>query len=387
MTIAIVEAGKGRESSATRLVWWTLGFLLLAVVVGFGWDRAWHATHPFEDFWSPPHLFIYTTLAVAAGLLARLLRDPELAVCFGEPDVALFGHRVHPPLLLPAAGMAGVFCAGLLDSVWHTAFGLDETGWSMPHAMLGWGILVTLLGLITARIALTGSHPLGWASRGLLALLLMSAVTGIVLGPLGGNNSPQLVREIADLPVLASEPEAQHTFQIYLDWNITRTAGLFVPMAAFASGAALRLARYLIPDWPALIAVVGVATLLAISGDLRTARYFDIEGDARNWLPLPLLPATVTFLVGRMVRLSQAICWLLGGFMFGVVATSWWGAEGAWALLASPAMFLGAVVGGKVEQVIRAPTSRSVAVLGVLLGVAVPAGLGMVDLYLRAATP
>ncbi|HEX5940364.1 MAG TPA: hypothetical protein VFZ12_08380, partial [Dehalococcoidia bacterium] len=58
------SSSRAVTSRAVRLTWFTLAFFLLAVIVGFGWDRAWHATHPFEDFWSPPHIFIYTTLAI-----------------------------------------------------------------------------------------------------------------------------------------------------------------------------------------------------------------------------------------------------------------------------------------------------------------------------------
>ena len=35
--------------TAYRLLWLAVFFDLLAFGVGFGWDRRWHATHPFED--------------------------------------------------------------------------------------------------------------------------------------------------------------------------------------------------------------------------------------------------------------------------------------------------------------------------------------------------
>jgi hypothetical protein len=370
-----------------RLIWCTLGCLLLAVIVGFGWDRAWHATHPFEDFWSPPHLFIYSTLALTAGILARLAGDADLRAHVGAPTMAipLLG-RISPPLFMAVAGLAMVFLAGALDSIWHTLFGLDETGWSLPHAMLGWGLLVTLFGLVSSRFALDERRHPGWFSRAVLALLLVASVTGVLLGPLGSNNSPSVVRAIASLPVLAAEPEAQHTFRIYLDWNITRTGLLFVPLAALASGAALKLGRALIPGALALLAVIVVASLFSLSSELRTARYLGVEDDPQNWLPLPILPALIVFLVSSALRLPERVSWLLGGLSFGVIAASWWGQPGAVALVAAPAMVAGALLGTQLEKAIFSPQPGSAAIVALGAGLAVPGLLGALDLYLRTAT-
>lgn len=47
-------------TTAHRLLWLAVIFDFLAFGVGFEWDKRWHATHAFEDFFSPLHLFIYT---------------------------------------------------------------------------------------------------------------------------------------------------------------------------------------------------------------------------------------------------------------------------------------------------------------------------------------
>lgn len=370
------------------MIWCTLGGLLLATIAGFGWDRAWHATHPFEDFWSPPHLFIYSALALTAGVFARLLYDQQVRGCFGHPTMTVpLAGKISPPLFMAAAGLFTVFMAGGADNLWHTSFGLDETGWSFPHAMLGWGLLLTLFGLTSSRLALSDSRPLGWSSRALLAFLLIVSVVGVFLGPLGNNNSPALVESVASLPVLATEPEAQHTFRIYLEWNITRTAPLFVPLAAFATGVALRLGRGVLPGSLTLLAVVGIASLLSISGELRTARYFGIEDDPQNWLPVPLLPALLTVIGTRTLRVPEWLAWSLAGMAFGVVATSWWDQPGWLALLAALAALGGALLGERIDTAISSPKPRSAVVLAVVVGFLVPACLGAVDLYLRTVTP
>ena len=57
MTLETTQECVGLDP-ANRVQWLAVVFDILAFGVGFGWDRSWHATHPFEDFFSPPHLFI-----------------------------------------------------------------------------------------------------------------------------------------------------------------------------------------------------------------------------------------------------------------------------------------------------------------------------------------
>lgn len=57
-------------ATAYRLLSLAVAFDVLAFGVGGGWDRGWHATHPFEDFFSPPHLFA----PAVTGVLELYLR-------------------------------------------------------------------------------------------------------------------------------------------------------------------------------------------------------------------------------------------------------------------------------------------------------------------------
>lgn len=52
MSEATADALVAERSAATayRFLWLAVVFDLMAFGVGFGWDRRWHATHPFEDF-------------------------------------------------------------------------------------------------------------------------------------------------------------------------------------------------------------------------------------------------------------------------------------------------------------------------------------------------
>src|SRR5260221_14582766 len=71
-------------AAAYRLLWLAVFFDLLAFGVGFGWDRRWHATHPFEDFFSPPHLFIYSMHFLATLTLMWITFTPDLRLPFGK---------------------------------------------------------------------------------------------------------------------------------------------------------------------------------------------------------------------------------------------------------------------------------------------------------------
>jgi hypothetical protein len=55
---------------AVLMVDLALLFLLAASVIGLGWDRRWHTTRVLVSFYSPPHIFIYTVLALTMSTIA-----------------------------------------------------------------------------------------------------------------------------------------------------------------------------------------------------------------------------------------------------------------------------------------------------------------------------
>jgi hypothetical protein len=351
------------------------------------WDRAWHASRPFEDFWSPPHLFLYAMHALATLTVARLLCWREGHAAFGHPvRLRPLPVRLPGPLLILAGGLLIVSLGGLLDGLWHSRFGLDETGWSLPHALLGWGILLGLYGLVAARLALARLRPLAWYARLLTGLVVLGATLGILLGPLEGNATPELVRRVAALPVLAGEPAFQHTARIYLEADLTRLGPLFAPAAALAGGTALALTRRLLPGPWWLLGVSALFTWLSLSGGLRTARFFDLHPDPRTWLPLPVLPAAGALVGGRAAGLGEGASWAVAGALFGGATILVWGQPAPLLVPATAAFVAGAVFGRRLARWLIRPTGPRVAAL-TLLGLAVPVALGLVDLSLRARIP
>jgi hypothetical protein len=357
-----------------RLIWTAMGFFLAAIVLGFGWDRSWHASHPFENFWSPPHLFIYASFALAGLTAVRM----ALTASVRE-------HLDRGAVFLAVAGFAVIGAAGLFDSAWHTAFGLDETGWSFPHALLGWGTLMTFLGLLSCRLALRRRRPLGGVERAALGTLGFLFALGVLQGPLGGNVTAERLRHIAALPVLAAEAPAQHTFRIYLAWNLTHAGPLFVPVSAFAVGAGLMLFRVLVRGRAAFLTIIAAWTLLSLLSGHATAKYLGIAGDPRNWLPLPVLPSALTVLACLKTRLGERRAWIAAGVVYGACTVWFWGSFPLLALLGGPGMLAGALAAQWAYRVVDAPTERVVIRL-VAVSVAAPALLGVVDLFLRSHT-
>ena len=114
-------------------------------------------------------------------------------------------RTVPGSLFLVSHGLGLLALGTILDVVWHTAFGLDETRWSTPHAMLGWGWSLAAFGFVAARLALRAHRPLCWWTRGFLAFILMAATLGPLVGPFQNNHTREKIAAIADIPVLAEQ--------------------------------------------------------------------------------------------------------------------------------------------------------------------------------------
>ncbi len=144
---------------ALTVLWASVTVVLVDLAVGGSWDAEWHRTHVFDGFFAPPHILIYTVVAVAGGLVMALKLRPGWARYFG-PEVPLLGRRHPAALLVLTAGFGGLAAAGPLDATWHTMLGLDETNWSAPHALPAASLTVIACGFLTCRIALAEHIPM-----------------------------------------------------------------------------------------------------------------------------------------------------------------------------------------------------------------------------------
>lgn len=384
---------------ARLCLWLSLFIAIVAITIGALWDGAWHANNPFDSFWSPPHVFIYTMATLSALTAATLGFDSRLRACFGPGfRVPVLKFEVPGALAILAGGFAVIGVAGLLDDVWHSSFGLDETGWSTPHSMLGWGILVAMLGFVSSRLALARHRPMSRITPYVLAFLLLSSSAVPFMGPIYANHSPEAVQAVASIPVLAMQPEFQHTARIYLEWDLTRTNPLFVPLAALWCGAALAMVRGLDPRKRVLLASALAFTLFAgekLKAGIIDQNYGTSLAEApMNYAALAVIVPAALLAIAVWRKWDARIGYGLAGLGIGLVAFATWGSKGPMPALALALVFaapLVAIVGSRIGRaifaVVREPRELPVKTMVPLLGFGVPLATGLVDLCLRTVTP
>jgi hypothetical protein len=368
-TLAASEPVREEAGLATayRLLWLAVVFDLLAFGIGFEWDRRWHATHAFDDFFSPPHLFVYSMHLCATITLAYIAFTPDLRRWFGPTfRLPIVPFAIPGAIGLAGAGFAVVALAGMFDAIWHTAFGLDETNWSFPHSMLGWGLFLAFLGITSCRVALREWRPIGWPSAIVFGFLIAATSADRFAGPIATNLSPEVIQYSSRIPVLASEPAFQHTTRIYLIAGIDRSNGLFVPLISLSAGMMLSLLHsFSTRRW----LLIGLAALL-------------------SWMTtfIPFVVSAVVLAIGGNRQGSPAV-WFLAGAGFALTTTAIWQGKPGGVLIGTALFILGSLVANAIWRVVILPTRTEVIRLTVLAGVVVPALTGIVDLALRARIP
>ncbi len=315
------DAGRAR-----LILWLAFATMLLSVSIGLSWDAAWHTTRRFESAFSPPHLFIYVTTAVTCSLYLLLLTTPRLPAGVRQRlSRARVAYRVPGALFLTGSGLGLLALGAILDVVWHSTFGLDETRWSTPHALLGWGWSLAAFGFIAGHLALGGGRPLRWWTRAGFALLLLALTLGPIVGPFQNNQTREKVAAIASIPVLAEQPAYQHTSRIYLDWRIVRANPWFVILGAFWVGLVLVLLRSIDRRWRFIVAVIAVWSLFALLRERGVATRLGLDvSQAGHWLPAPLLPAALAAgLIWKSGR-GHLLAGVVGGAVFGLLSLLAW---------------------------------------------------------------
>lgn len=382
-----VETASNRR--ARRSLWWVGLLLVVTTVFGRAWDGWWHVTRTYDGFWSPPHVFVYVMTTLIGALVARLALVPELRRAFG-PGFAVRGvpFAVPGPLFLLGGGIVSLGVAGMvLDNIWHSAFGLNETAWSLPHAMIGSSLALTACGYVACSHALRGG--LGrWGA--LFHGVVLVAVLQVILGPVGQYNTVATVEALAQIPALAAQPAAQERFFLCISNNLTRSNPALMLLGALWLGISLATVRGLSGRaWPA-VAASAIWTLIAMTSDMRGARWLDqfgsVSAQPASWLPLPLLPAALAWWLATALGRGERAAWAVAGLVFGAVAAAVWRMPpAAWLLLplAAALAVAGARLGGAMAATIRAPSRGRSWALALTLAAAFPAITGSVDLILR----
>jgi hypothetical protein len=377
-----------------------IGFVL--VVGGFtaaAWDGWWHTQQAFDGFWSPPHVFGYLVALVGALLVSDTVFNRRLRSAFGPGfRIPILPYPVPGALFILTGAIVVLGVAGVVfDNFWHSTFGLDETSWSFPHAMIGTALLLIVFGLIASRQALGKTGWLGSVFNGWLLSILWIAV---ITGPIGANNSPEMVAARARIPVIAAQPDALRGIAVMQYHDLNRTNPLIMILAPLGAAAALACVRALDRRTTVFLAV---ALLLSLADDKRAAENLSLYAPGlldmpSNFAALPILVIGGVYALLRLIRIPQALAWAVGGLLFSLLV-GWMfvargGAveldDGVWGLALVGAVLapIGGAWGRRVGETLLAPHPRGRVVgMMVVFALLIPAGVGVLDLIWRTTTP
>lgn len=198
------DPGTGRRSAASaatgagsvlpQVVAFATGIAGMLLTAGSAWDAAWHRRFGTQlvlnDFFWPPHLVIY-------GSMALLGCFSLLAVRIAFRGSGGLRRRVRA---MPVVGVIGLVAAyvgasGPSDLLWHKAYGVDISAWSLPHVVLA--VLIALVVLCGAAAVADPVARQTWRGPGairlrdLLCLLILTVGTAPMLLVFTGDYSGQ----------------------------------------------------------------------------------------------------------------------------------------------------------------------------------------------------
>src|SRR4029077_3165973 len=155
-----------------------------------------------DTFWSTPHLFIYTGVALW-GLAALIATATAMA---GRPirgrALVLGPLRAELGLALIGGGALVTILAGPFDNLWHSVFGRDVDIWSPPHIAVIAGGAIGLLGWLAATSP--GVFPIDERLRRLLRLFTLGNLVAISVFALNFYYITSVTREGFFYPLLVS---------------------------------------------------------------------------------------------------------------------------------------------------------------------------------------
>jgi hypothetical protein len=390
---------------AYRLFWLTFILFFGSTALGKLWDRVWHLTHRFDTFWSLPHFFIFVMTALTSLITAAIAFTPRLRIWFGPGmRIPLLPFKVPGSLVVLGSGLAALSCTIVFDNIWHSAFGLDETQWSAPHDMLTWCWLTITIGFVAARLAFRPYRPTTWMTKLVMAVMMLVFLCPPILGPFYLNYTPDLLHAMQNMPIVRTESTAQHMYNIYLHFGLTRlTSPLFIPMVALFAGIATAFLYCL--DRRARIFLVAplIWSLTLMTRDLYTILFLHYRGvrflkqvtpvalrEPALWIPIPLFVAVVTYEVMRRTSFTENRIYIICGVIFGLCTYAVWHIA-SWeiglALAAGLTMLYGSWMGKWLYRLLEKPTFAGLMRLLFVTCVLIPAPLGVIDLCLRWSTP
>src|SRR6266487_3264265 len=179
------------ERRLRRIGAWLMLILALQAELGLAWDRNWHDLVGRNEFFTPPHIMLYSGIAVS-GLIALFVvlidtyRYYKKTPGVDDNSTVRILRFFHAPLGYVILGFGALIdlLAAPFDNYWHILYGIDVTLWSPFHLMGTVGGILAGLGAayifaseatIERQVERPSFHLLGLSGPEWGLLILLSA--------------------------------------------------------------------------------------------------------------------------------------------------------------------------------------------------------------------
>ncbi len=219
--------------SASLVLLYTVGVLSgFFLVLGAYWDASWHLLGLVENFFSPPHIVLYSSIAAITitGAIGLVIRERNFG---GE---ARDRYLLNGLVIALVGGCVQLF-GGSFDFWWHSHYGFDPFLFTPAHLPLVLGGLIGGIGLTTGSLKLFQSWRTGLIqySQKWLQLQVLLVLVSLWLGL---NMVVYMVIDLDGIAYTFQLPEAltEQNFQVFflagaILLSMTGTAVMFAARA------------------------------------------------------------------------------------------------------------------------------------------------------------
>lgn len=224
------------EQIRTGLIKATLICLLItSSIAGLGLylDIVWHHNIPFESFWSPAHIILYSGVFGSALLLLIASRLEGWNYIFGSVrNIRFLPGLVYPqPLFIAALGTLIVLIAGAIDERWHSILGGGESAYSWPHnlalsggVILGFAVVSIINSVKTHHKSIT---MIGWVLLSISFPIVLYRYIGYLVLPYS------YIEELVKDPILSGDVAWLEITENILRYNVSANNYIFSPFAFY----------------------------------------------------------------------------------------------------------------------------------------------------------
>jgi hypothetical protein len=142
------------ERRLRRIGAWLMLILALQAELGLAWDRNWHDLVGRNEFFTPPHIMLYSGIAVSGFIALFVVLVDTYRYFKQNPGVddnstVRILRFFHAPLGYVILGFGALIdlLAAPFDNYWHYLYGIDVTLWSPFHLMGTAGGIIVGLGI------------------------------------------------------------------------------------------------------------------------------------------------------------------------------------------------------------------------------------------------